>query len=195
MRKGFLVSVLVINAFALAVLCVTNFQQAKRSGSPPMPVHGRVSDFSLLDQDQTVITPKTLAGRPWVANFMFTRCAGACPAMGWTMKGLQGSLNSVRLVSFSVDPEKDDPATLKKYAEGYSAVSGRWFFLTGDRKTIEEVSNSMHLGSLGELSAHSLRLVLVDPTGGIRGYYDSEDPKAVQKLIRDAGRLAAESSR
>src|SRR3989338_11542010 len=134
MRKIFLISVLVINAFALSVLYVTNLERIRRSGSAPLPTYGRVSDFVLLDQNQTEVTPRTLAGKPWVANFMFTRCGGACPMMSQTMKGLQKLLESVRLVSFSVDPEEDDPATLKKYAEGYSAVPGRWFFLTGDKK-------------------------------------------------------------
>lgn len=189
MRKGFLVSVLIVNVFAVSVLYLTNLQRARQSDGDPLPTYGHVSDFVLLDQDKTEITSKTLAGKPWVANFMFTRCAGACPVMSEAMKGLQKSLDSVRLVSFSVDPERDDSAVLKEYAERYSAVPGRWFFLTGDKTMINKISNSMHLGSLGDLSMHSLRFVLLDSEGGVRGYYDSEDPKAVRKLMRDARRL------
>ena len=195
MRKGFLVAVLTINAFALAALYSANLEQAKRSGKTVLPVYGQVGDFTLLDQNQSEVTRRTLSGKPWIANFMFSRCAGACPVMSVKMEGFQKSLGRIRLVSFSVDPERDSPAALAEYAKKYSAESGRWFFLTGSKETLNKVSNSVHLGSLGDLGMHSLRFVLVDADSNIRGYYDSTDAKAIQKLLHDAKRLDVRSSR
>ncbi len=195
MRKGFLVAVLIINAFALAALYSANLEQAKRSGKTVLPVYGQVGDFALLDQNQSEVTRQTLSGKPWIANFMFSRCAGACPVMSVKMGGFQKSLGHIRLVSFSVDPERDSPAALAEYAKKYAAESGRWFFLTGSKETLNNVSNSVHLGSLGDLGMHSLRFVLVDADSNIRGYYDSTDAKAIQKLLHDAKRLDVRSSR
>ena len=46
-----------------------------------------------------------------------------------------GSEAGVRLVSISVDPEKDTPDVLKMYAERFKAGE-HWYFLTGQKDAI-----------------------------------------------------------
>src|SRR5258706_2622729 len=62
-----------------------------------------------------------LRGSVWVADFIFTRCAGTCPVMTRRMAELEkeldssASLRDVKLVSFSVDPDFDRPEVLRDY--------------------------------------------------------------------------------
>src|SRR5437762_2786555 len=83
------------------------------------------------------LTPD-LAGGIWVADFIFTRCGGMCPALTTTLAAFlrrlpPSSAERLRAVTFTVDPEHDDPATLRRYAEGFGADRARWLFVTGDR--------------------------------------------------------------
>jgi protein SCO1/2 len=104
----------------------------------------------------------------------------------------------VHLVSFSVDPEKDTPEVLRRYAERLQAEPGRWDFLTGPKSAIYKLSHdgfklAMSDGSDEQgLPVHSTRIVLVDRHGQIRGYYDAIEPEAVTKLLADTNHLLRE---
>jgi protein SCO1/2 len=165
---------------------------------PPLPVYGQVPDFQLTSQTSEPFDRKALDGKVWVADFIFTHCSGPCPRLSAQMRRVQTAvteLPDVRLVSFSVDPERDTPAVLAEYAARYHAQPGRWFFLTGDRKTLDALDRrAFMLGNVDGTLEHSTRFVLVDRQGKIRGYYgtDQDDPTA--RLIVDIRRLARENS-
>ena len=103
-----------------------------------LPSLGAISDFTLTDQTGASFASKPmLKGRVWVANFMFTNCPGPCPRMSSQMHQVQTALagQDVRLVSMTVDPDRDTPQQLAKYAAFYSAQPGVWYFLTGPRES------------------------------------------------------------
>src|SRR5207245_625728 len=108
----------------------------------PLPVYGRVADFTLTNQLGQAVTLADLRGHVWVADIIFTRCAGPCRKMSQQMKDLQHSLppgTNVRLVSFTTDPDYDTPPILKRYAQDLGADPHRWFFLTGPKKEISDL--------------------------------------------------------
>lgn len=165
--------------------------------------YGRVPAFSLIDQTGQPVTRDTLAGDVWIADFIFTRCAGQCPMMSVQMAALQNRFHDtpdVRLVSFTVDPAHDTLEVLAAYAGHYGAVSPRWRFLTGDRDALWGLARDGFKlgvsddGTTEEPIVHSIRLVLVDRQGRIRGYYDATEAMAVERLVRDA-RLALSEAR
>src|SRR5256885_602366 len=49
--------------------------------SPPPPRLGALPDFRLTERSGRPVGLADLRGTPWVADFIFTQCAGACPAM------------------------------------------------------------------------------------------------------------------
>ena len=168
----------------------------------PLPILGQVADFRLTDRSGKEISLETLKGKPWIADFIFTRCAGICPMMSGHMRRLQNSLKNenVRFVSFSVDPEYDTVEKLKEYANRFQADPEKWFFLTGDKKIIFNLSlKSFYLGvgdvAPGEEAApdqvvtHSSRFALVDAQGAIRGYYEGDHPESLEALVRDVRKL------
>src|SRR4051794_2877278 len=88
-----------------------------RAGAAPPDDYGPVGAFSLTERDGRTVTRDDLLGQAWIASFVFTRCTGPCPQVSATMAQLQHDLagQPVRLVTFTVDPEHDDPAELRRY--------------------------------------------------------------------------------
>jgi cytochrome oxidase Cu insertion factor (SCO1/SenC/PrrC family) len=167
---------------------------------------GAVPDFALVSQTGDSVRLRDLHGQVWVADFFFTHCASTCPMMSARFESLAQQVGSdrVRLVSFSVDPERDTPERLAEYAQRFDVEPGRWIFLTGDKPQIRRlVREGFHLGvddpSPEDLAAgaeavlHSTRFVLVDAEGRIRGYYDGNDDEAMEQLGHDVTQLAAKS--
>src|SRR5207302_7236522 len=109
---------------------------ALRTPMPPrLKVLGTLPPFELTAQDGSPFGSKDLAGRVWVASFIFTRCDTVCPAVTRQMARIQGRTRNLEpafhLVSISVDPEFDDPARLAAYARAHRASPRMWTFLTG----------------------------------------------------------------
>jgi protein SCO1/2 len=135
-----------------------------------------------------------LRGRVWVADFIFTRCPDVCPAVTGNMKRLESHATTPTLVSFSVDPGHDDPTVLSAYADRHGAGSD-WKFLTGDRTAIAGLLTDgfrVAFGDGGPPEApitHSDRMVLVDETLRIRGYYRGRDETDLARLADDLTRL------
>lgn len=165
---------------------------------PDLPSYGLVSDFQLTDQTgATFDAEPALKGRVWVADFMFTNCPGPCPRMSSQMHEVQNALadQGVKLVSFTVDPDRDTPEKLAKYAAYYSAKPGVWYFLTGPRHTLNHLGKDVFkLGPVDGSLEHSTRFVLLDRKSHIRGYYLTSEPDAIEHLIADAKSLLKQPS-
>ena len=166
---------------------------------------GKAPDFALTDQNGKKTSLADLKGHVWIADFIFTRCQTLCPLMTNQMALLEKRLgpSGARFVSFSVDPEHDDPKTLLEYARKYNANADRWVFLTGEKEALWKLSSEgFRLGvdevSPDEIKAgaqpilHSSHFVLVDREGTIRGFYDSSEPAKLEELTQDAEALLTE---
>ncbi len=181
----------------------------RAAGVGDLAVYSHVPAFDLVSQTGSPITLANLGGQIWIADFFFTGCSSSCPMMSAGMQGLAralGDAKGVRLVSFSVDPERDTPERLAEYARGYGATPDRWLFLTGDKKQVRRLAREgFHVTAEdpspedvkqgAEAVLHSTRLALVDGHGDIRGYYDGTDEKALAELGQDVRRLLSGSAR
>ena len=162
--------------------------------------YGTVPTFQFTNQNGQPFGSGQLAGKIWIADFIYTTCPGPCPMISGRMSDLQKPLekSDVHLVSFSVDPEKDTPAVLRGYAEKLQAEPGRWDFLTGAKSAIYKLSHDGFKLAVSDssdvqgLPVHSTRMVLVDRHGQIRGYYDATEPDAITKLVADTSHLLRE---
>ena len=162
--------------------------------------YGTLPSFELVNQDAQPFGTVQLAGKIWIADFIFTTCPGPCPIISTRMSELQRPLEKtdIHLVSFTVDPEKDTPEVLHAYSEKLNAQPARWDFLTGSRDAIYALTRDGFKLAVSDGSeetgvpVHSTRLVLVDRRGVIRGYYDVLAPDAVTKLLADANHLFRE---
>jgi protein SCO1/2 len=162
-----------------------------------LPRYNTVPPFVLTDQaGREFSSAAALAGRVWVADFIFTTCTGPCPRMSARMYRLQqdtSGLDGLTLVSFTVDPDTDTPPVLAAYAAKFQADASRWFFLTGARETLHRLNRDVFmLGDVGDKLDHSTRFVLVDRKGAVRGYYLSSDADAMRRLTADIRSLLRE---
>ena len=104
-----------------------------QQAAAPLPDDGPLPDFTVVDQMERPLHRSDLLGSVWIADFIFTRCAGQCPMMTGQMKRLQRALTrepGIRFVSFSVDPGYDTPDRLAAYAEQSGADTTSWRFVT-----------------------------------------------------------------
>lgn len=171
----------------------------------PLPQLGELPTFQLTDQSGKSFGSEQLRGQVWVANFIFTSCAGVCPLLTRKMGEVQDFLvkrgvDGVKLISISVDPVTDTPERLASYAESFQADSERWHFLTGSEPAVQDLVVKGFRISMGKMAAetgfevvHGERFVLVDGLGRIRSYYQS-DEKSLKALRRDLVRLKKEKS-
>src|SRR5437588_10051071 len=74
------------------VLFVVSRLRSGAGSAKTLPVYNQVSDFALTNQQGQAVTLANLKGHPWVADIIFTRCAGPCPKMTREMKALQDGL-------------------------------------------------------------------------------------------------------
>ncbi|MCG8291404.1 SCO family protein [Pseudomonas entomophila] len=171
-------------------------------GGPPAPPPAahqekasvRFADVSLLDQDgMPVRLEKDLVGdRLVVMGFIYTSCTTVCPVVSSIMGKVQQQLGGrvgeeIRLVSISVDPQRDDAKRLASYARAFQHGPG-WSWLTGSPYAISETLKG--LGSFSaNLSEHPPLILVGDGrTGHWTRYYGFTDPNV---LITELNRLSA----
>ena len=158
-----------------------------------------VADFSFTDSTGKKISKNDLLGKPWVTGFIFIQCAGPCPKVSLAMQSIQKRYDDkpVNLVTFTVDPKRDTPEALAKYADFYQADPEQWFFLTGERDDLYGLINGSFLMPVKEDEnpkpgfeiIHTTNLCLVDPTGRVVGKYNSVKEEDMALLRRDLDRL------
>jgi protein SCO1/2 len=184
----FLLIVLIAGIISLGSYWVFFKQEMRLSG---LPIYDTVPNFTLTERSGKNVSLDDLKGQVWVADFIFTNCADSCPMMSNRMKDLQETAiqNGVRLVSFTVDPNRDTTEVLKSYADQYGAQGDRWLFLTGKEEYIHQLAiKGFHLGVEKAQEEnpilHSNKFVLVDRRGRIRGYYEDSTPEEKHEMIR-----------
>lgn len=161
-------------------------------------------DFALTDSTGRAVAREDLRGQMLVVSFVFTSCSLSCLAVNDRMAELQRALagaEDVRLLSLSVDPRTDTPATLARFAARYGAHTNRWLFLTGDKAEVYRVIESSFLTRSRELEtlipggfANSDHLMLVDRAGRVRESYPGLPRTVVARILAAIDRLRREPS-
>ena len=176
----------------LVLVCVAFVLSRVKSSpqaAPALPVISHIADFTLTNQNGLAATLDDLRGHVWVADIIFTRCAGPCPRMTAQMKELQDTLpatSQTKLVSLTTDPEFDTPEILSRYATRFGADTNRWIFLTGTAPQIASLaSDSLKLSGVPtdsnerqspeDLFIHSTYFVVVDKQARLRKVFETSD--------------------
>jgi protein SCO1/2 len=169
-----------------------------------LPVYeyiGPTLNFNLKNQYGEIVDQKHWEDKIIIADFFFTHCPVVCPKMKKNLLRVEAAFRKdadIKINSFSVDPERDSVAQLKKFADKIG-ISGNWNLLTGDKIDIYRLArNSFRIvatdGDGGESDfIHSEKFVLLDKQKRIRGYYTGTDEEEVNKLIKDIKKLKHEN--
>ncbi len=154
----------------------------------------KIDDFSLVNQNNEIITNETYDGKIYIADFFFTTCPGICPIMKENMIVLQDEFindDHVLLLSHTVTPEIDSVQVLKKYSQDKGIIDSKWNMVTGDKKQIYNLARKSYLvaedieGPRQYDMIHTENFVLIDSKRRIRGFYDGTDIDVMDNLISD----------
>ena len=115
----------------------------------PSPAHKYFTDVVLINQngEKMRFYSDLLKGKVVVINSFFATCQGSCLPMNRNLEKVQEALGDhvgkdVLIISISVDPTVDTPASLKDYAKKLHAWPG-WYFLTGDKQNVDFALNKL----------------------------------------------------
>lgn len=183
-------------------------------------VWSKVPDFEFTNQLGQKVSWKDLQGKVVVADFFFTSCPVICPEMTINMRELQRSIKTskkvgtkdtsfIHFLSFTVDPERDSVAQLKKYADRFQIDPENWWLLTGDKKQIYDLAlNGLKLGiseSIVDTAfIHPQKFMLIDKDRVVRArkdslgnfrIYDGRDSSSVKALAEDIILLTLEKDK
>jgi protein SCO1/2 len=188
----------------IVILCVSYVLAHLKPRKPRVtspPVLGQIADFALTNQAGDAVSLADLRGHVWLADIIFTRCAGPCPRMTQQMRLLQDAMppaSQTRLVTLTTDPDFDTPPVLRNYGERFGADPTRWSFLTGTKREIAALAvDSLKLSAVQikpeerkdpvDLFVHSTIFVIVDKQARLRAVFettgDGVDPAHVRSEI------------
>jgi protein SCO1/2 len=149
-------------------------------------------DFTLIDQGGRPFTLSKLRGRPVVLFFGYTHCPDECPTtFARLAKAVRASgvPSDVRVAFITVDPERDFPATLKRYVRlfdpGFIGLTGSLRTLSPvyaayhTARQIDQVDHERHDYSV----THGTTIYYVGRDGSIKGLGQWDD--AVAEIVRD----------
>ena len=160
-----------------------------------------VHSFELTNQDGQLFRSSVWQNKIVIVNFFFTRCGSICPKMTKHLQSVANAFSAdstIRIVSLTVDPDRDTPVVLQQYAVAYTMDNRQWTLLTGNKKSIYRLARKDFFltatdGDGGENDfIHSDQLVLLDGHQQIRGYYSGVDDSQVAQLIHDINKLRHE---
>ena len=159
--------------------------------------------FSFMNQNGETITEKNVTGKIYVTNFFFTSCGSICPKMIANFAILQKAFakdDEVLLLSHTVNPEVDNVAKLKKYADQKNIDASKWQLLTGSKTALYTIAKKEYfagdsIGYYGDLNEflHTEKVFLVDKYGRIRGVYNGTLPVEMNRIIEDIATLKKET--
>ena len=175
------------------------YRSMNRTLPPELPIIAEVPEFELMSENGQRFGSKDLKGRVYLANFVFARCPTVCPKMLTELESVQkrikGTGKKVAIVTFTVDPEHDTEKVLFDLARKHHANPYTWTFLTGTDKEAMfklyrdgfKVGVEQNPQDMFDI-AHSEKIVLVDESNNVRGYYSFET-NDINKLMIDVGLL------
>jgi protein SCO1/2 len=144
-----------------------------------LPKIATAPEFSLTSQDGGQVTLADFRGKVVAVTFIYTLCTTTCPVLTPMLSFVQDQLGpdfgtKIVFISITVDPERDTPQVLKKYAQAFGANLAGWAFLTGPPDAIRDVTR--RYGVFASRTAngdvdHTFLTSIVDPRGILRVQY------------------------
>ena len=147
--RNIVVVAIIVFGGSLSVAAQTNNPPRPEQAAAESPARKYFTDVVLLNQngERMRLYSDLLQGKVVIINSFFATCQGSCLPMNRNLEKVQEALGDhvgkdVFIISISVDPEVDTPASLKEFAKKLHARPG-WYFLTGDRQSVDFALNKL----------------------------------------------------
>jgi len=163
-------------------------------------LHHKIPDFLFFNQDGQTITNKSFTDQIYIADFFFIHCPAICPKVRQQMLRIYERYNDddrVKLISHTLDPERDTIKALHNYAKKIEVSSAKWHFLTGEKNDIYDIADQYFVPAFEDPDApggfdHSGKLILVDQNRHVRGFAEGTDPESVSQFFNTIDQLLVE---
>jgi len=160
-----------VNVLVLALLLLS---LAAADGELPLPpdsiynlqvaVEDQSGEFSGLDRYK---------GQPVLVTMFYASCPHVCPMLISTIRQLESKLSpeelsELRVMTISIDPERDVPALLLETMQRHSVDASRWSMLRpepGDLRAIAGVFGVKYKQLPDGEFSHSTKIILLDRDG------------------------------
>jgi protein SCO1/2 len=172
-------------------------------GDVKLPVLSHVEPFRFTNQDGKPVTQRDVEGKVYVAEYFFTTCPSICPMLNANMKKIYEAYKDqpdFLILSHTVDPDRDNAARLKYYADSMHVNTQRWMFLTGRKDSLYRAARNSYLlddpqnnlQNINDQFLHTQFFALVDRTGRVRKIYDGLKKDELEELKKDIKKLLNE---
>lgn len=165
--------------------CGTNAPDHMKAADAPREVAAALdvtTDESLYalgsawtDQEGTEIRLPDLQGRRIMMSMVFTNCHYACPIIVHDMKRIKQDLPQdvaadLHFVLVSLDPERDDPEALARFARAYGLDADQWTLLQGNPNDVRMLATALGVKYKKEADgqySHTNMVAVLDERGEI----------------------------
>lgn len=156
-------------------------------------IYHTIPEFEFVNQDSFVVNNDSLSDVIYVADFFYTNCPSICPQVINQMIRIHDRFienESLKLISFALDPKRDNVERLSEYAKNLDVNNEKWHFLTGDKDQLWTLAEEYLIGvseddeEPGGIS-HSGMIILIDKDGHIRSFADGTIKEDVNELMLD----------
>ena len=143
-----------------------------------------ISDFTFFTANESEFTKSNLKGKWTLMYFGFTRCPDECPTTMYQMSKLvkvlrekEFPLEDKQWVLVSIDPERDSPNDIDKYAKGFDqdfigVVNSRPMLLSlATQLSVNNVMPSGNAMDHSHLDNHVNNIILLNPNGEFAGIF------------------------
>ena len=153
-----------------------------------------VPQFKLTNQIGEEFDSAELAGRPYAVYFFFATCPSICRDLNAQVQRLNQQLTGedISFVGISVQPDKDTPEVLGRYAQDYGAEPSRWSMLTGQLYKVKEVGEQVFRVVI-DPAIHTDNILLVDKWGRYRDRFKWDDPYDMKRFVDVVKEVNAET--
>ncbi|MFO0675303.1 MAG: SCO family protein [Polyangiaceae bacterium] len=154
-------------------------------------------EAKLEDQTGRSIRFELFRGQPTIVAMFYASCPQACPRLISNIKAIEAALDpaaraKLRVLLISIDPETDDPATLRRVVDRHGLDTARWRLARTDAETMREIAAVLgvkYRRDDGTLN-HSSVITVLDQAGAIDSRFDgmSGAALAASDRIRELSR-------
>lgn len=181
-RHWYKVTMGVVSAVLLGAIAFVYLGGLEQS----LPVEGSAADFELKDIDGESVTMQNTSGKVRLLYFFFANCPDVCPPTTQMLSKVQRRLQEEKvfgteaaILQITVDPERDTPEVLRKYAANFKADPAAWRFLRGTEAQIAAIGEDYGMLILKDESTgsyvHSNAVYLIDGENQIRKRYTGDE--------------------
>ena len=188
--KGLSKTLITMAAVAMSLLGTVEALAQDTASDEEARARSYFTNLELVNQDGETVRffDDVLKNKVVVINFIFTNCEGACPLITHKLTLVRDKLEGfigkqIRFVSLSLDPQRDSPAALKKFAKTQNADLAGWVFLTGEPDHLDTIIRKLGQYT-DDIDAHSTMMLAgnVSTAHWIKILPQEQPPAIAEKL-------------